>query len=246
MLFGSVFKRQNSTSLMLILTLILSMLLINLSCFDLESQANNRQPWLLRSLSNLDANTDAGLRKQIASFSDGVGSNCRSVVLHSPEMLLLKQRQLSENMKKSRILSTYTGIPNEENFQRKQRDETNRQLAYLISPFSKQVLEIGQKLATGATINPNSILEDHYRLLTTKDLLKPILVEPLESSKFDDECRAIRANIKLEKDDIDKVTGRTVRTCRGLVQLNRCEGLCTSTAQPSIKSPSGFIKVRTP
>lgn len=253
MFIGSVFNRKNNTRSLLIFILISSTLLLSLSCFDqLENQGNYQQAWLLRSSSDLNANGNANarLRQQIARLSDGVGkiTNGKSVILRSPKMLLLQQQQQSpEKMKQSSEVSQ-TYIDTSDNHDRnspseqQQFEKRSRQLAYLVSPFSEQVLEIGQQLGSSGTLDSNSILEDRYKLLT-EDFLKPILVKPIGSSQLDDECRTIRANIKLEKDDFDKVTGRIVRTCRGLVQVNKCEGSCTSTVRPSIKSPSGFIKV---
>ena len=33
------------------------------------------------------------------------------------------------------------------------------------------------------------------------------------------------------------------RTCNGEVQVNKCEGLCNSQVQPSVITPTGFLKV---
>lgn len=38
--------------------------------------------------------------------------------------------------------------------------------------------------------------------------------------------------------------GRLQRTCNGEVQVNKCEGLCNSQVQPSVITPTGFLKVR--
>lgn len=37
--------------------------------------------------------------------------------------------------------------------------------------------------------------------------------------------------------------GRLQRTCNGEVQVNKCEGLCNSQVQPSVITPTGFLKV---
>lgn len=36
--------------------------------------------------------------------------------------------------------------------------------------------------------------------------------------------------------------GRLQRTCNGEVQVNKCEGLCNSQVQPSVITPTGFLK----
>lgn len=238
-----MFSCQDNFRSLLTFTLIISYtsLLLSLgTCFDLN-QANQR--WLQIGGSS-DLNTNAMLKSQIAKLSDKVDkfTEGRSVFLRSPEMLSLQQQQRNspEKMKQSLLSRDY---PNLESFVREERDKS-RQLAYLVSPFSEQVLEISKQLSDGL-INPNSILEDRYRLLN-EDLSKQQFV--LKSSDpsiglRDDECRTIRSTVKLEKDDIEKVTGKVVRTCKGLVQVNKCEGSCTSTVQPSIKFSSGFVKV---
>lgn len=241
-IFCGIFGCQDNFRSLFVLTLMASYtsLLLNLaSCFDLN-QANQR--WLqIGSLS--DSNANAMLRLQIAKLSDRVDkfSEGRSVFLRSPEMLFLQPKQRT-SLKKIKQSSISGDSSNLDSFERDQRDK-NRQLAYLVSPFSEQVLEIGKQLSDGL-ISPNSILEDRYRLLN-EDSLKQFILKSSESSQpmEDDECRTIRSTVKLEKDDIEKVTGKVIRTCKGLVQVNKCEGSCTSIVQPSIKSPSGFIKV---
>jgi hypothetical protein len=56
-------------------------------------------------------------------------------------------------------------------------------------------------------------------------------------------CHASRTLVQLTKDQLDPLTGQPVRRCTGSVELNACEGSCASSVQPSIKSPTGFIKV---
>lgn len=36
--------------------------------------------------------------------------------------------------------------------------------------------------------------------------------------------------------------GRLQRTCNGEVQVNKCEGMCNSQVQPSVITPTGFLK----
>lgn len=37
--------------------------------------------------------------------------------------------------------------------------------------------------------------------------------------------------------------GRLQRTCNGEVAVNKCEGSCKSQVQPSVITPTGFLKV---
>lgn len=37
--------------------------------------------------------------------------------------------------------------------------------------------------------------------------------------------------------------GRLSRTCNGDIAVNKCEGACTSQVQPSVITPTGFLKV---
>ncbi|XP_060801436.1 partner of bursicon [Amyelois transitella] len=36
--------------------------------------------------------------------------------------------------------------------------------------------------------------------------------------------------------------GRLVRSCSGEVNVNKCEGMCTSQVQPSVVTATGFLK----
>jgi len=38
--------------------------------------------------------------------------------------------------------------------------------------------------------------------------------------------------------------GRLQRTCSSDVSVNKCEGACTSQVQPSVITPTGFLKAR--
>lgn len=37
--------------------------------------------------------------------------------------------------------------------------------------------------------------------------------------------------------------GRLQRTCNGEIAVNKCEGMCNSQVQPSVITPTGFLKV---
>jgi len=46
----------------------------------------------------------------------------------------------------------------------------------------------------------------------------------------------------LRLEEFDEL-GRLQRTCNGDIAVNKCEGACNSQVQPSVITPSGFLKV---
>lgn len=46
----------------------------------------------------------------------------------------------------------------------------------------------------------------------------------------------------LHLEEFDEL-GRLQRTCNGDIAVNKCEGACNSQVQPSVITPSGFLKV---
>lgn len=48
------------------------------------------------------------------------------------------------------------------------------------------------------------------------------------------------SHLSEEFDDL----GRLQRTCSSEVSVNKCEGACTSQVQPSVITPTGFLKAR--
>lgn len=61
--------------------------------------------------------------------------------------------------------------------------------------------------------------------------------------KGDENCETMPSEIHLIKEEYDEL-GRLQRTCNGEVFVNKCEGLCNSQVQPSVITPTGFLKVR--
>lgn len=55
-------------------------------------------------------------------------------------------------------------------------------------------------------------------------------------------CDTQPATIHVTKEELDE-TGAVVRICEGDIQVNKCEGTCTSQLKPSVASHSGFHKV---
>lgn len=129
-------------------------------------------------------------------------------------------------------------------------NEVAPQISYVISPLSEQILPISsEKLSQG--YRDFFPLADTYKMglqrlspANEDNLIELSVDQQLQQSSGG--CRTLRSSIELERDELDKTSGRVLRTCRGLVQLNRCEGSCPSSVQPSIKSRSGFKKVSWP
>lgn len=59
----------------------------------------------------------------------------------------------------------------------------------------------------------------------------------------DENCETLKSEIHLSKEEFDQL-GRLQRTCNADVDVNKCEGLCNSQVQPSVITPTGFLKVR--
>jgi len=113
--------------------------------------------------------------------------------------------------------------------QQHQKRRMDRQLAYIVSPLSNQILEVGESLG------PN-----RGRSI---DLFAGYREEPVLSGGPLNECLTLRSSVQLAKDDVDKESGQIKRSCKGTVQVNRCEGSCSSSVQPSVRSHVGLKKV---
>jgi len=55
------------------------------------------------------------------------------------------------------------------------------------------------------------------------------------------QCETIPSNIHITKDEFGN-TGQLDRSCEGDIPVNKCEGTCSSSLQPSVISPNGFNK----
>lgn len=120
-----------------------------------------------------------------------------------------------------------------------------RQAAYIVSPVSGRLLDVGERqwpleeaLQSGAEAgfaafeSLLALQNEPYQVKQAGRLYSPVT----------DECNTLRTSTQLTKDEVEPASGRLLRSCRGLVQVNRCEGSCGSSVQPAIKSPSGFKK----
>ncbi|KAJ8960670.1 hypothetical protein NQ314_006062, partial [Rhamnusium bicolor] len=54
-------------------------------------------------------------------------------------------------------------------------------------------------------------------------------------------CETLPSEIHLTKEEYDEL-GRLQRTCNGEIAVNKCEGSCKSQVQPSVITPTGFLK----
>ncbi|CAH1368558.1 hypothetical protein MTP99_009988 [Tenebrio molitor] len=54
-------------------------------------------------------------------------------------------------------------------------------------------------------------------------------------------CETLMSDINLIKEEFDEL-GRLQRICNGEVAVNKCEGSCKSQVQPSVITPTGFLK----
>lgn len=77
-------------------------------------------------------------------------------------------------------------------------------------------------------------------------LLLPHCLRALRYSQGtgDENCETLKSEIHLIKEEFDEL-GRMQRTCNADVIVNKCEGLCNSQVQPSVITPTGFLKVST-
>ncbi|CAH4034025.1 unnamed protein product [Pieris brassicae] len=57
----------------------------------------------------------------------------------------------------------------------------------------------------------------------------------------DENCETLPSEIHVTKEEYDDM-GSLVRSCSGEVMVNKCEGICNSQVQPSVITPTGFLK----
>ncbi|CAH2238408.1 jg21112 [Pararge aegeria aegeria] len=57
----------------------------------------------------------------------------------------------------------------------------------------------------------------------------------------DENCETLPTEIHVTKEEFDDM-GSLVRACSGEVTVNKCEGICNSQVQPSVVTPTGFLK----
>ncbi|KAF2880176.1 hypothetical protein ILUMI_25977 [Ignelater luminosus] len=57
----------------------------------------------------------------------------------------------------------------------------------------------------------------------------------------EENCETLPSEINIIKEEYDEL-GRLQRTCHGEIAVNKCEGTCNSQVQPSVITPTGFLK----
>ncbi|KAL3282610.1 hypothetical protein HHI36_005785 [Cryptolaemus montrouzieri] len=61
------------------------------------------------------------------------------------------------------------------------------------------------------------------------------------SELSEETCETLPSEVHLVKEEYDEL-GRLQRTCNGEIAVNKCEGSCKSQVQPSVITPTGFLK----
>ncbi|XP_050533747.1 partner of bursicon [Daktulosphaira vitifoliae] len=72
-------------------------------------------------------------------------------------------------------------------------------------------------------------------------LISIILVNDVLADDNSEGCETLPSDLHITKEEFDEL-GRLQRTCSGDVAVNKCEGACNSQVQPSVITPSGFLK----
>ncbi|KAG8182263.1 hypothetical protein JTE90_004719 [Oedothorax gibbosus] len=54
-------------------------------------------------------------------------------------------------------------------------------------------------------------------------------------------CETLPSTIQVAKEEYDDL-GNVVRSCEGTIGVTKCEGTCNSQIQPSVVTPTGFLK----
>lgn len=128
-----------------------------------------------------------------------------------------------------------------------------RKLSYVWSPLTEQILPIKDLAKSSLSYNDLLALTEGFK--AQQDLMasksnkhrhENVATTSLDVELNPDDsalCRTIRAPVEITKDDVDKLDNHVLRTCKGIVHINRCEGACVSLVQPSVKSRTGFRKV---
>jgi len=55
------------------------------------------------------------------------------------------------------------------------------------------------------------------------------------------ECETLPSTIHIVKEEFDD-SGQVSKNCEEDIAVNKCEGACLSKVQPSVNTPSGFLK----
>lgn len=118
--------------------------------------------------------------------------------------------------------------------------------AYMISPISQQLIQLWDQSSSKPQeetryIDPTILWPFPFNETSTT-----ISTTTTTTTNVNDElnsCITSSSDIQLERENTDTLN-KQVRTCRGFVRLNRCEGKCHSSAEPSVLSRNGIKQVR--
>lgn len=150
--------------------------------------------------------------------------------------------------------SRAAAVANAKSIRKDSNQLQKREFSYIWSPLTEQILPIKDLSKSSLSYNDLLALTEGYKAQQELAAGKSLASKSRHSdaTSIDDEldlddpamCRTIRTPLEITKDDVDKSNNdRVLRTCKGTVQINRCEGACVSLVQPSVKSRSGFRKV---
>nr|CAD7404409.1 unnamed protein product [Timema poppensis] len=79
---------------------------------------------------------------------------------------------------------------------------------------------------------------------SSRSVLVPLLLFSMFSTNLaegEEACETLPSELHIIKEEFDEL-GRLQRTCNSEVSVNKCEGACTSQVQPSVITPTGFLK----
>ena len=91
--------------------------------------------------------------------------------------------------------------------------------------------------------NPFSFLLLLCATCLLPNLMEATAVASGSSNNTGQTCEAQVALIRITKEEYDPVNQALMRVCEGEIRVNKCEGKCQSSLQPSFNSPTGFLKV---
>ncbi|KAL0277067.1 UNVERIFIED_CONTAM: hypothetical protein PYX00_004481 [Menopon gallinae] len=72
-------------------------------------------------------------------------------------------------------------------------------------------------------------------------IIVPVLHAKKLTTEREELCETLPSEIHIIKEEFDEL-GRLQRTCNGEVAVNKCDGACNSQVQPSVITPTGFLK----
>nr|CAD7255790.1 unnamed protein product [Timema shepardi] len=79
---------------------------------------------------------------------------------------------------------------------------------------------------------------------SSRSVLVPLLLFSMFSTNLaegEEACETLPSELHIIKEEFDEL-GRLQRTCNSEVSVNKCEGACNSQVQPSVITPTGFLK----